>query len=93
MGRNGAPSPGMVFVEKQARFTPIRELGRRRFFEKITRRPPQTRQRGALAAQISLRRNGMFGACESSFYGFMILPGRPRFRWISGYLKTQGPNP
>ena len=36
MGGIGAPSPGMVFVEQQARFTPIAEQSRR-FPEKSTR--------------------------------------------------------
>ena len=35
----GAPSPGMVVVEKPARFTPIREFGRRFFNKNRADRP------------------------------------------------------
>lgn len=81
----------MVFVETPARFTPILEFGV--VFREIPRYPPKTRHRGALAPQIRIRRNGFFGARGPVFEAFMILPGRPRFRAISGYWETQGIKP
>ena len=53
MGGFGAPSPGMVFVEKPVRFTPIVEWYRR-FARGIYSLPIKNKQRGALAGQIRL---------------------------------------
>ena len=83
MGDIGAPSPGMVFVEKSARFTPILEFRRR--FSRKNRYPPKNRQRGALAAQIRLRRSGSFGDWRASFLGVYDSTGAPSFphdKWI-----------
>ena len=98
MGGIGAPAHGMVFVGKPARFTPLLEF-RRRFFREPphppARYPPKTRHRGALSAQIRLRRNGLFGDWESSFLGIYDSAGASSFpldKWI--FKNTGGaPNP
>ena len=77
MGGIGAPSPGMVFVARRAlhRYSKSGAV----FAKTSPRYPPKTRQRGALAAQIRLRRNGLFGAWESSFLGIYDSSGAPSF--------------
>ena len=79
----GEPSPGMVFVEKTARFTPILELGA--FFRGISLLPAENRRRGALEAQIRPRRNGLFGAWASAFflgiYHSTGAPSSPLAKW------------
>ena len=87
--------------EALARLRPVwRLLGKRRalrrysnsasFFEKFltTHRQPDigTHQRHKSGSEETAS-SALGGPV---FYGFMILSGRPRFRAISGYLKTHG---
>ena len=47
--------------------------------------PPETRKRGALSAPIRIRGNGLFGDCESIFYGIYDSAGAASFpmsKWV-----------
>ena len=84
MGGIGAPSPGMVFVEKTARFTP-RLVFRRRFFEKnspITNEKPTP---GRISSPNKAPKKRLVWSLGSSFLGIYDTPGAPSFprdKWI-----------
>ena len=93
MGGIGAHSPGMVFIEKPARFTPIAER-RRRF----SRNLPFTGRKPDIGAHYRPKSEHEETACLAIgvqfFRGFTISPGRHQCRSISVYLIAHGgPNP
>ena len=68
MGGIGAPSPGMVFVEKPARFTPIAEWRRLCPDNSPALYRPNIKQRGELSPPIQAPKKNLFWPPTVQFF-------------------------
>ena len=90
MGGIGAPSPGMLFVEKPALYVDSRMVAsfppkNLPFTDRTTDSGGRYRPNSGSEEKSCLALDG-----PVFFYGFMISQVRPHNRSIRGYLKTHG---
>ena len=67
MGGIGAHSPGMAFVEEQARFTPIAERYRR-YFDKFAPLPTENQTAGRISGPNPAPKKRLVWRSGSSFF-------------------------